>query len=357
MLTTDLALRFDPIYEPIARRFLAHPDQLADAFVRAWFKLTHRDMGPKSALLGARGAGRGPDLAGPAACCRSPADRRRTSRPSPEPRSLASGLSIAQLVSTAWASASTFRGTDKRGGANGARIRLAPQKDWAVNKSDVARAGAAALEDIQADVQRLATGAKKRVSLADLIVFGGGVGDRVGGQAAGHAVRCPSRRDARTPRRSRPTSPTPSPCSSRRRRLPQLQPRQAAAVGRRAVGRQGAAADAHRAGDDRAARRHARARCQRRRSRARGLHPAARDLTNDFFANLLDMGTTRGSRPRPRRTCSRAAIARPARCAGPPRGSISSSARTRSCARWPRSTPAPMPGRRSSTPSRPRGPR
>ena len=133
MLTTDLSLRFDPVYEKISRRFLEHPDQFADAFARAWFKLTHRDMGPRTRYLG-------PEV---------PAEELIWQDPIPavnhtlvdaqdiaslKKKILASGLSVSELVSTAWASASTFRGSDKRGGANGARIRLAPQKDWEVNQ-------------------------------------------------------------------------------------------------------------------------------------------------------------------------------------------------------------------------------
>ena len=134
MLTTDLSLRFDPAYEKISRRFYEHPDQFADAFARAWFKLTHRDMGPRRALPRPAGAEGDADLAGP--------DPGRRSQPvindkdvaALKAKILASGLSVSQLVSTAWASASTFRGSDKRGGANGARIRLSPQKDWDVNQ-------------------------------------------------------------------------------------------------------------------------------------------------------------------------------------------------------------------------------
>ena len=138
MTTTDMALRMDPAYEPISRRFHENPDEFADAFARAWFKLTHRDMGPKSRYLGARSR-RGSDLAGPDPGGRPRADRRRRHRRRSRPSILASGLSISELVSTAWASASTFRGSDKRGGANGARIRLAPQKDWEVNQPAAAR--------------------------------------------------------------------------------------------------------------------------------------------------------------------------------------------------------------------------
>ena len=170
MLTTDLSLRFDPAYEKISRRFLEHPDQFADAFARAWFKLTHRDMGPKSRYLG-------PEV---------PAEDLIWQDPLPKAdapgidagdidalkrKILASGLSVAELVSAAWASASTFRGGDKRGGANGARVRLAPQKDWAANDPARLAKVPAALEGVQADFNAGAAGGK-RVSLADLIVLG-----------------------------------------------------------------------------------------------------------------------------------------------------------------------------------------
>jgi catalase-peroxidase len=171
MLTTDLALRFDPIYEKIARRFLENPDQLADAFARAWFKLTHRDMGPRSRYLG-------PEV---------PAEELIWQDPIPpvdykliddqdiadlKSKILASGLSLSELVSTAWASASTFRGSDKRGGANGARIRLAPQKDWEVNEPAQLKKVLETLEGIQKEFNSSQSGGKK-VSLADLIVLGG----------------------------------------------------------------------------------------------------------------------------------------------------------------------------------------
>jgi catalase-peroxidase len=183
MLTTDLALRFDPAYEKISRRFLAHPDQFADAFARAWFKLTHRDMGPRARYLG-------PEV---------PAEELIWQDPVPVPQGpvidaadvaalkqelLASGLSISQLVSTAWASASTFRGSDKRGGANGARLRLAPQKDWAVNQPAEL---AAVLQKLEA-VQR---GFGKPVSLADLIVLGGVAAVEQAAKNAGHPVTVP----------------------------------------------------------------------------------------------------------------------------------------------------------------------
>jgi catalase-peroxidase len=171
MLTTDLSLRLDPAYEKISRRFLAHPEQLADAFARAWFKLTHRDMGPRARYLG-------PEV---------PAEELIWQDPIPavdhkliddkdivalKKKILSSWLSISELVSTAWASASTFRGSDKRGGANGARIRLAPQKDWPVNQPTQLAKVLKALKDIQAAFNSAQTGDKK-VSLADLIVLGG----------------------------------------------------------------------------------------------------------------------------------------------------------------------------------------
>ncbi|WNH51366.1 catalase/peroxidase HPI [Stenotrophomonas oahuensis] len=183
MLTTDLSLRFDPIYEQISRRFLANPQAFADAFARAWFKLTHRDMGPRARYLG-------PEV---------PAEQFLWQDPLPEaPKTpisaqdiatlkqqiADSGLSVSELVSTAWASASTFRGSDKRGGANGARIRLAPQKDWAVNQPKQLAKVLAALERIQ-------SGFKGEVSLADLIVLGGAVGVEKAAKAGGHDVSVP----------------------------------------------------------------------------------------------------------------------------------------------------------------------
>ena len=188
MLTSDLALRFDPAYEAISRRFLANPDQLADAFARAWFKLTHRDMGPVARYLG--------DLV--------PAENLIWQDPLPEidhdvigdkkiaalkEMILASGLSISQLVSTAWASASTFRGTDKRGGANGARIRLEPQRNWAANNPTELAVVLTGLEKIQSEFN--ATSNNKKVSLADLIVLGGSVAIESAAKAAGIKVEVP----------------------------------------------------------------------------------------------------------------------------------------------------------------------
>ena len=189
MLTTDLSLRFDPAYEKISRRFYEHPDQFADAFARAWFKLTHRDMGPIVRYLGPL----------------VPKETLAWQDPIPavnhaligeqeiaaiKAKILASGLSVSQLVSTAWASASTFRGSDKRGGANGARIRLAPQKDWAVNQPAQLAKVLQTLEAIQKEFNASASGGKK-VSLADLIVLGGGAAIEKAAKAAGNDVKVP----------------------------------------------------------------------------------------------------------------------------------------------------------------------
>ncbi len=189
MLTTDLALRFDPVYEPISRRFHEHPDELADAFARAWFKLTHRDMGPRARYLG-------PEV---------PAEELLWQDPVPpvdhplvdakdiaalKSKILASGLSIPELVATAWASASTFRGSDKRGGANGARIRLAPQKDWEVNEPARLAKALEKLEGIQKEFNGAQSGGKK-VSLADLIILGGCAAVEQAAKNAGHDAAVP----------------------------------------------------------------------------------------------------------------------------------------------------------------------
>ena len=172
MLTTDLALRLDPAYEKISRRFYEKPQEFADAFARAWFKLTHRDMGPIARYLG-------PLVPKEPQIWQDPVPRvdheliDAKDIAALKGKLLASGLSITQLVSTAWASASTFRGTDKRGGANGARIRLAPQKDWAVNNPPELAKALKTLEGIQKAFNDAQAGGKKKVSLADLIVLGG----------------------------------------------------------------------------------------------------------------------------------------------------------------------------------------
>ena len=189
MTTADMSLRMDPIYEPIARRFLANPEQFREAFARAWFKLTHRDMGPVSRYLGVE----------------IPQEELIWQDPIPKAdyamiddkdvgflksKILASGLTVAQLVSTAWASASTFRGSDKRGGANGARIRLAPQKDWEVNQPEQLGKVLAVLEKVQSEFNQAQTGAK-RASLADLIVLGGCAGIEQAGRNAGRDICVP----------------------------------------------------------------------------------------------------------------------------------------------------------------------
>ncbi|MFW2533864.1 MULTISPECIES: catalase/peroxidase HPI [unclassified Legionella] len=189
MLTTDLALRFDPVYEKISRRFFENPEEFAEAFARAWFKLTHRDMGPRARYLG-------PDVPGEDFIWQDPIppvnhkliDEKDIV--SLKGKILASGLSVSELVATAWASASTFRGSDKRGGANGARIRLAPQKDWDVNQPAQLAKVLTILESIQSEFNSAQSGGKK-VSLADIIVLGGCAGVEQAAKRAGHEVTVP----------------------------------------------------------------------------------------------------------------------------------------------------------------------
>ncbi len=189
MLTTDLALRFDPAYEKVSRRFLADPKAFADAFARAWFKLTHRDMGPKVRYLGADVPREELIWQDPIPAVNHPlVDAKDIAALKAE--ILATGLGVAELVFTAWASASTFRGSDKRGGANGARIRLAPQKDWEANQPARLAKVLRALEGVQAAFHARATGGK-RVSLADLIVLGGAAAIEQAAKLAGHAVEVP----------------------------------------------------------------------------------------------------------------------------------------------------------------------
>ena len=188
MLTTDLALKMDPVYAPIAKRFHENPDQLAEAFAKAWYKLLHRDMGPVSRYLGPWIAE--PQLwqdPVPAVDHQLVADKDIAAL---KDRILASGLSIPQLVTTAWASAASFRGTDKRGGANGARIRLAPQKDWEVNDLPEVAEVVRTLEQIQEDFNRSQAGGTK-VSLADLIVLGGCAAVERAAKNAGHDITVP----------------------------------------------------------------------------------------------------------------------------------------------------------------------
>ncbi len=275
MLTTDLALRMDPAYEKISRRFYEHPDQFADAFARAWFKLTHRDMGPRVRYLG-------PLVPKEALIWQDPipaVDHELVSDKDIadlKAKILSSGLSVSELVATAWASASTFRGSDKRGGANGARIRLAPQKDWEVNQPKQLAKVLQKLEAIRKEFNGSQKGDKK-VSLADLIVLGGGAAIEKAAKDAGVSVKVPftSRPHGRVAGADR--------CrllrSARtaRRRLPQLHQRQAAVHGARGgVGGQGAIAEADRTRDDGIGRRLARPWCECRAVNARRLHQAAR---------------------------------------------------------------------------------
>jgi catalase-peroxidase len=189
MLTTDLALRFDPAYEKISRRFMENPDQFADAFARAWFKLTHRDMGPRARYLGPEVPAEELIWQDPIPAVNHPLIDEKDIA-SLKAKILNSGLSVSELVSTAWASASTFRGSDKRGGANGARIRLAPQKDWAVNNPAQLKKVLETLEGIQKEFNNSQSGGKK-VSLADLIVLAGCAGVEKAAKDAGHNVNVP----------------------------------------------------------------------------------------------------------------------------------------------------------------------
>ena len=312
MLTTDLSLRIDPVYEPISRRFLEHPDEFADAFARAWFKLTHRDMGPIARYLGPLVPHGDADLAGPGARGHPRAHRRRRRRHA-QGQILASGLSVSQLVSTAWASASTFRGSDKRGGANGARIRLEPQNGWEVNDPDELATVLRTLRGHPAGAFNAAQTGGKQVSLADLIVLGGCAAVEQAAKNAGHDVEVPftpgrtdavagaDRRRVLRRRSSRPRtgSATTSARGTGCRRSTSLldranlltlsAPEMTVLVGGLRV--LGANVE----------------------SPTLGVFTATPEsLTNDFFVNLLDLGTAwtadvrgrgdlRGSRPRDRR--------------------------------------------------------
>jgi catalase-peroxidase len=284
MLTTDLSLRFDPAYEKISRRFYEHPDQFADAFARAWFKLTHRDMG-RSRATSARSCRRNADLAGPDPGGEPSADRRRGHRGAEgeDPRS---GLIGAQLVSTAWASASTFRGSDKRGGANGARIRLAPQKDWEVNEPAQLKTVLPKLEAIQT------VGSGKQVSLADLIVLGGSAAVEKAAKDAGVDVKvpfAPGRMDASQEQTDvesfAPLEPRADGFRNYTSGKRQFMAPEEALVDRAQL------LESHGTGNDGAGWRLARARRECRRLQARRLHERAGTLTNDFFVNLLTMDT------------------------------------------------------------------
>ncbi len=270
MLTTDLALRMDPIYEPISRRFLENPQELADAFAKAWFKLTHRDMGPITRYLGPLVPSEPQIWQDPVPPVSHPLVGAQDVAALKE-RILASGLSVSQLVSTAWASASTFRGTDKRGGANGARIRLAPQNGWAVNEPAQLAQVLRTLETIQQEFEAQAAGGK-RISLADLIVLGGCAA--VEKAARGRRLR---RRGALHPRaHGRDAGADRRRVVRRARadrgRLPQLPGRRPAEACRAPARRQGEPAHAQRTRDDGARGRPARARREPRRVGARRAH-------------------------------------------------------------------------------------
>ena len=330
MLTTDLALRLDPIYGPISRRFHENPDQLAEAFAKAWYKLLHRDMGPVSRYLG-------PWVPEP----------QLWQDPVPavdheliddadiaalKEKILGSGLSISQLVSTAWASAASFRGTDKRGGANGARIRLAPQKDWEVNEPAELATVLQTLEQIQQDFNGSQSGGKK-VSLADLIVLGGCAAVEQAAKNAGHDVTvpfAPGRTDAsqeqtdvesfavleptadgfRNYLRAGEKLPPETLLLDRAYMLTLTAPEMTVLVGgMRALG------------------------ANVGRIPTRRLHRPAGDADQRLLREPARHGHGVEARPRRPRTCTRAATARRARSGGPPPPSTSSSVRTPSSAR------------------------
>ena len=345
MATTDLALREDPIYEEISRRFMENPDQLGDAFGKAWYKLLHRDMGPVTRYLGPwvpePQLWQDPvpavdhDLIGDEEIAALKA------------KLLESGLTIPQLVGTAWASAASFRGTDKRGGANGARIRLEPQRSWEVNSPSLLRSVLQKYEQVQQDFNGSQSGGVK-VSLADLIVLGGCCRRRAGGQI-------------RRPRSHGPVHARSHGChagADRRGvvrgaraeggRVPQLPPgRREAPAGNPAAGpRQPAGAE--RPGDDGPGRRPARAEREHWPVPARRLHRSSRDADQRLLRQPARR-RTRSGRHRPRtRTSSRVGPVARTRSRRRPRLSTSSSGPTPSCERSRRST-RPTTRRRSSS--------
>ena len=278
MLTTDLALRFDPAYEKISRRFFEHPDQFADAFAKAWFKLTHRDMGPIPRYLG-------PLVPKEPQIWQDPVpavDHKLISEQdiaALKAKILKSGLTISQLVKTAWASAASFRGSDKRGGANGARIRLTPQKDWEVNQPAELSKVLPKLEAIQKEFNSAQTNGNKgkKVSLADLIVLGGDAAIEEAAKKAGHDVKIPfspGRTDASPGADGRALVRR---HGAGRGRLPQLSPRRTGPVGRGVPAGSGAVAHADCSRDDSARRRLARTGCELRADQTRCLHRPAGD--------------------------------------------------------------------------------
>ena len=359
MLTTDLSLKFDPEYEKISRRFYEHPDEFADAFARAWFKLTHRDMGPKVRYLG-------PEVPEEDLIWQDPipavdhelidaddvADLKK--------KILDSGLTVPELVYTAWSSASTFRGSDRRGGANGARIRLAPQKDWEVNQPGQLAKVLETLEsirkdfnDAQSERQEGVAGGPHRPRRLGRGREGGG-GRRLPGRGALHPG--PHGRA----RRSRPTSSRSSRSSRCADGFRNYLQAEVPGADRAPAGRPGPAPAADRAGDDRPRRRPARARRQLRRRAARRLHrpPGHADqrLLRPPARHGHGVGADRGRRP-PRGPVRGPGPGERRGRSGPPPGSTSSSAPTPSSARSPRSTQRTTRGRRSSTSSSPPGPR
>jgi catalase-peroxidase len=285
MLTTDLSLRVDPTYEKISRHYCKNPDAFADAFARAWFKLTHRDMGPRARYLG-------PEV---------PAEELIWQDPVPavdhklidakdiavlKAKILASGLSVSELVGAAWASAATFRGSDKRGGANGARIRLAPQKDWEVNHPAQLANVLETLTGIQNAFNGAAT-ASKRVSLADLIVLGGSVAVEQAAKKAVHGrdryIRARPYRHVAGTNRRRILCLSRAECGW----LPQLPEGQICRVGRGAFDRQGATPDANRTGDDGSRGRPARLGCEPRNVATRRLYQVARGAYQRLLRELI----------------------------------------------------------------------
>ena len=356
MLTTDLALRFDPAYEKISRRFHENPQEFADAFAKAWFKLTHRDMGPISRYLG-------PEV---------PKEPQLWQDPVPavnhelidakdiaalKSKILASGLSISQLVSTAWASASSFRGTDKRGGANGARIRLAPQKDWAVNNPPELAKVLKTLEGIQKAFNDAQAGGKKKVSLADLIVLGGCAAVEKAAKDAGHDVKVPF-----TPGRTD--------ASQEQTDVESFAVLEPDADGFRNYLGEGHEVPAEHLLIERAFRLTLSApemtvligglralNANTGQSNVGVFTKRPGTLTNDFFVNLLDMDTEWKPTSGRRGDVRRAAAARRAMPGGPPAASTSSSVRTPSSAPSRRSTRATTRRRSSCATSWPRGTR
>ena len=307
MLTTDLSLRFDPAYEKISRHFQANPDQFADAFARAWFKLTHRDMGPRARYLGPLVPAEELLWQDPVPAVDHPLIDAQDIRDLKE-KILASGLPVSELVATAWASAATFRGSDKRGGANGARIRLAPQKDWEANQPAQLAKVLGILEGIQKAFNAAQSGGKK-VSLADLIVLGGCAAVEQAAKNAGHDVTvpfAPGRTDASQEQTDVDTFVPLEPVADGFRNYLKAGvsvPAEALLVDRAQLH------DADRAGDDGSHRRPARAERERRTVAARGLHQAAGDAHQRLLREPARHGHGLEGGLGSRRACSRAAIA------------------------------------------------